>query len=143
MQDHPKDAEFLNCPIRFYTEMEAIFGHSMATGRFALGSGEPLGANQSDNVAATAEGTAFNKPSEGKTNIEVGEAARLLRFSPLLGCVGRERGGLSLKMSCSCSLTCQTQLTMLQMLLERLAQPMLMPICTLLLWRILAFLRRH
>ncbi|XP_066358187.1 uncharacterized protein [Miscanthus floridulus] len=30
-KDHPKDAEFLNCPIRFYTEMEAIFANAMAT----------------------------------------------------------------------------------------------------------------
>ncbi|CAD6244753.1 unnamed protein product [Miscanthus lutarioriparius] len=37
-KDHPKDAEFLNCPIRFYTEMEAIFANAMATGKFALGS---------------------------------------------------------------------------------------------------------
>jgi hypothetical protein len=43
LQDHPKDAEFLNCPIRFYTEMEAIFSHSHATGKWALGSGEALG----------------------------------------------------------------------------------------------------
>ncbi|CAD6261530.1 unnamed protein product [Miscanthus lutarioriparius] len=37
-EDHPKDAEFLNCPIRFYTEMEAIFANAMATSKFALGS---------------------------------------------------------------------------------------------------------
>ncbi|XP_066324429.1 uncharacterized protein [Miscanthus floridulus] len=30
-EDHPKDAEFLNCPIRFYTEMEAIFANAIAT----------------------------------------------------------------------------------------------------------------
>ncbi|XP_066319912.1 uncharacterized protein [Miscanthus floridulus] len=29
--DHPKDVEFLNCPIRFYIEMEAIFANAMAT----------------------------------------------------------------------------------------------------------------
>jgi hypothetical protein len=29
LQDHPKDVEFLNCPIRFYIEMESIFGHAM------------------------------------------------------------------------------------------------------------------
>jgi len=40
--------------------MEAIFGHAMATGRFALGSGEALGVNQADSVAAKAEGTALN-----------------------------------------------------------------------------------
>jgi hypothetical protein len=44
VQDHPKDVEFINCPIRFYTEMEAIFGHSMATGKFVVGFGEALGA---------------------------------------------------------------------------------------------------
>jgi hypothetical protein len=43
LQDHPKNAEFLNYPIKFYTEMEAIFGHAMATGKFAFGSGEALG----------------------------------------------------------------------------------------------------
>ncbi|CAD6271304.1 unnamed protein product [Miscanthus lutarioriparius] len=55
-KDHPKDAEFLNCPIRFYTEMESIFSHAMATGRFALASGEALGANQADSIAAKVEG---------------------------------------------------------------------------------------
>jgi hypothetical protein len=54
MQDHLKDAEFLNCPIRFYIEMEAIFGHGMATGRFAQGSGDALGAKGEDSVAAKA-----------------------------------------------------------------------------------------
>ena len=57
MQDHPKDVEFLNCPIRFYTEMEAIFGHAMATGKYAVGFGEALGQNQDDSVAAKIEGT--------------------------------------------------------------------------------------
>ncbi|CAD6217181.1 unnamed protein product [Miscanthus lutarioriparius] len=37
-KDHPKDAEFLNCPIRFYTKMDTIFANAMATGKFALGS---------------------------------------------------------------------------------------------------------
>jgi hypothetical protein len=32
--------------------METIFGSSMATGRFALGSSEPLGVNHADSVAA-------------------------------------------------------------------------------------------
>jgi len=43
VQDHPKDSEFLNTPIRFYIEMEAIFGGNLAIGRYAVGSGEPLG----------------------------------------------------------------------------------------------------
>ena len=80
LQDHPKDAEFLNCPIRFYLEMEAIFGHAMATGRFALGSGEALGVNQTDSVAAKAEGTAFNNCCEEKTNTKVGEGRGVGHF---------------------------------------------------------------
>jgi hypothetical protein len=36
MQDHPKVAEFLNYPIRFYSEMEAIFANAMATGSLHL-----------------------------------------------------------------------------------------------------------
>ncbi|XP_066330434.1 uncharacterized protein [Miscanthus floridulus] len=66
-KDHPKDAEFLNCPIRFYTEMEAIFANAMATGKFALGSGEALGQNQADSVGAKADGpplTHTKVPSE-------------------------------------------------------------------------------
>jgi hypothetical protein len=51
--------------------MDAIFGENMATGRFALGSGEALGQNQADSVAAKAEGppmtytTTQTKISEG------------------------------------------------------------------------------
>jgi hypothetical protein len=56
LQDHPKDAEFLNYPIRFYTEMESIFGYAMATSRFALASGEALGVNHgTDSCAAKVE----------------------------------------------------------------------------------------
>jgi hypothetical protein len=55
IQDHPKDAEFLNCPIRFYCEMEAIFANAMATGKFVLGSGEALGQNLADSAAAKAD----------------------------------------------------------------------------------------
>ncbi|KAK3151834.1 hypothetical protein QOZ80_3AG0251250 [Eleusine coracana subsp. coracana] len=43
IKDHPKDAEYLNRPIEFYTEMETAFGSTMATVRFAMGSGEALG----------------------------------------------------------------------------------------------------
>ena len=37
--------------------MEAILGHAMATGKYAVGSGEALGQNQDDSVAAKIEGT--------------------------------------------------------------------------------------
>ena len=42
MQDHTKDAEFLNVPIVNYTQMQTIFGCGVATGRFAMGSGEAM-----------------------------------------------------------------------------------------------------
>ncbi|KAK8459225.1 hypothetical protein SEVIR_2G105750v4 [Setaria viridis] len=40
---HPKDAELLNKPIENYQQMEVIFGNGLATGKFAMGSSEPLG----------------------------------------------------------------------------------------------------
>lgn len=42
-KDHPKDAELLNNPIEHYAQMEIIFGGGMATGHWAMGSGEALG----------------------------------------------------------------------------------------------------
>ncbi|CAD6336352.1 unnamed protein product [Miscanthus lutarioriparius] len=75
-KDHPKDVEFLNYPIRFYSEMEAIFGHSMAIGRYALGSGEALGVNQADSAVAKVEGSVFHYVPEEKANTEVGEGSK-------------------------------------------------------------------
>jgi hypothetical protein len=43
LQDHPKDAELLNKPVQHYEDMETLFGGGMATGRYAMGSGEALG----------------------------------------------------------------------------------------------------
>ncbi|KAK3146746.1 hypothetical protein QOZ80_3BG0271210 [Eleusine coracana subsp. coracana] len=43
VQDHKSDAEFLNKPLEHYKEMTSIFGNSMATGKYAKGSNEPLG----------------------------------------------------------------------------------------------------
>ena len=60
--------------------MEAIFGHAMATGRFAQGSGVALGVNHADSVATKAEGTAFNNACEEKTNTEVGEGRGVGHF---------------------------------------------------------------
>ncbi|KAJ1274686.1 hypothetical protein BS78_05G080600 [Paspalum vaginatum] len=42
VQAHPKDANFLNTPLLHYKPMEAIFGSGVATGRYAMGSNEPL-----------------------------------------------------------------------------------------------------
>ncbi|CAN6371763.1 unnamed protein product [Urochloa humidicola] len=43
IKDHPKDAEYLNVPIKNYNEMQMIFGSGVATGRYAMGSNEALG----------------------------------------------------------------------------------------------------
>ncbi|KAL6842420.1 hypothetical protein ACP4OV_027847 [Aristida adscensionis] len=40
---HPKDDEYLNRPIENYKEMLTIFGNGLATGKYAMGSNEPLG----------------------------------------------------------------------------------------------------
>ena len=77
LQDHPKDAEYLNTPIRFYKEMEALFGSTLATGRFALGSNEPLGVNNADSVAAKLEGQDFSCGTfENKSTSEFGEGSK-------------------------------------------------------------------
>ena len=56
----------------FYTEMESIFDHAMATGRFALASGEALGANQAKSVAAKVEGPSSTQVPAKKTHTNVG-----------------------------------------------------------------------
>ncbi|CAM0906100.1 unnamed protein product [Alopecurus aequalis] len=43
ISDHPKDAEFLNKPILNYIQMQIIFSYGLATGKHAMGSGDPLG----------------------------------------------------------------------------------------------------
>ncbi|WVZ89944.1 hypothetical protein U9M48_036289 [Paspalum notatum var. saurae] len=52
-KDHPKDAEFLNTPIENYMPMQIIFGSGQATGKFAMGSNEPLGTPTDFGQAAT------------------------------------------------------------------------------------------
>ena len=85
LQDHPKDAEYLNTPIRFYKEMEALFGSTLATGRFALGSNEPLGVNNADSVAAKLEGQDFScgtsEFGEGSKDNIVGAKRKRANFS--------------------------------------------------------------
>ncbi|XP_062208724.1 uncharacterized protein LOC133910230 [Phragmites australis] len=44
IKDHPTDAEYLNKPLENYDQMAAIFCTGQATGRYAMGSNEPLGA---------------------------------------------------------------------------------------------------
>ena len=43
MQDHPNDAPLLNKPIQHYKQMMVIFANGQATGKWAMGSNEPLG----------------------------------------------------------------------------------------------------
>jgi hypothetical protein len=43
VQDHIKDAKFLNTSLVNYEHMEACFTDKLATGKFAMGSNEPLG----------------------------------------------------------------------------------------------------
>ena len=70
MQDHPKDVELLNTPLRFYDETQTIFGSGMATGRFAVGSNEPLGVNsyQADSGLGKVEGSHGNHAAREKTD---------------------------------------------------------------------------
>ena len=64
--------------------METIFGSSMAIGRFALSSSEPLGVNNVDSVAAKIEGHGFTTTIDVKASPEMGEgskATELLTFT--------------------------------------------------------------
>jgi hypothetical protein len=69
--------------------MLAIFGSTLATGRFSLGSNEPLGVNNVDSVAAKIKGEDFSCPAldarvkfdaklkfQGKVNFESGEGSK-------------------------------------------------------------------
>ena len=56
--------------------METIFDSSMATGRFALGSSEPLGVNNVDSVAAKIEGQGFTTVADVKGSLELGEGSK-------------------------------------------------------------------
>jgi hypothetical protein len=95
LQDHPKDAEFLNCPIRFYTEMEAIFGHAMAIGKFALGSGEALGQNHTYSVAAKAEGPAFTNTTTEEGHTEGGQGSKATQVPSTTVGGKRKRGNFT------------------------------------------------
>ncbi|CAD6339846.1 unnamed protein product [Miscanthus lutarioriparius] len=58
--DHNADAEFLNKPLAHFSEMQTIFGNSMATGRFAEDSNSALGTedanNENEDMAANVGG---------------------------------------------------------------------------------------
>jgi hypothetical protein len=70
--------------------MQTIFGSVMASGRFALGSSEPLGVNNADSVAAKLEGHGFTSAAfEGKATTEVGEGSKAT--APVTSTVGVKR----------------------------------------------------
>ncbi|TVU19790.1 hypothetical protein EJB05_35961, partial [Eragrostis curvula] len=80
IKDHPKDAEFLNRPIEFYNQMQIAFGSTMATGRFAMGSGEALGvfSGYGDSEGIKIEGgeAAAVMKGDGGDKAEAGEASK-------------------------------------------------------------------
>jgi hypothetical protein len=57
--------------------MESIFGSTLTTGRFALGSSAPLGVNNADSVAVKLEEQDFSCPAfEAKPTFDLGEGSK-------------------------------------------------------------------
>jgi hypothetical protein len=77
--------------------METIFGSSMATARYALGSSEPLGVNHVDSVTAKIEGHGFTTVAGVKASPEISEGSKATDL--LISAVGvkRKRGNFSEK----------------------------------------------
>ncbi|CAD6205228.1 unnamed protein product [Miscanthus lutarioriparius] len=75
--------------------METIFGSSMATGRFALGSSEPLGVNNDDSVAAKIEVHGFTTAADVKCSPEMGEGGKATELLTSTVGVNRKRGNFS------------------------------------------------
>ena len=82
MQDHPKDVEHLNTPIRFYDEIETIFGSTCVTRRFAIGSNEPLevSSNTTDTVVGKMGGT-FGHQQLGDEKTDHGESSKAIELN--------------------------------------------------------------
>ncbi|CAD6233579.1 unnamed protein product [Miscanthus lutarioriparius] len=78
-KDHPKNAEFLNTPIKFYTEMETIFGSSMAT----------------SSVAAKIEAQGFTTAVDIKYSPDMGEGSKATELLTSNVGVKRKRGNFS------------------------------------------------
>jgi hypothetical protein len=81
LQDHPKDAEYLNT--RFYDEMETISGSTTATGRFAVGSNERLDLNSNTNDTVAGKMGAHLGTSWGMRSLTLVRAARPLSLIAL------------------------------------------------------------
>jgi hypothetical protein len=95
LQDHSKDAEYLNTPVRFYTKMDAIFGNALATGRFALGSGEALRQNQADSVAAKVDGSPLTPTTGDKAPTAPTKGSKVTEVPSSAAGGKRKRGNFS------------------------------------------------
>ncbi|CAM0904965.1 unnamed protein product [Alopecurus aequalis] len=67
-EDTPKDAEFPNKPLVNFEYMEACFANKLATGKFAMGSNEPLGKPIIVEKPIDLEGIGANGEGIGATN---------------------------------------------------------------------------
>jgi hypothetical protein len=67
----------------------------MATGRFALGSSEPLGVNNVDSVAAKIEGQGFTTAADVRGSPEMGEGNKATELLTSTVGVKRKRGNFS------------------------------------------------
>ena len=82
--------------------METIFGSSMATGRFALGSSEPLKVNHVDSVAAKIEGHGFTMATGAKASLEIGEGSKATELLTSTVGIKWKRGNFSEEEMCRC-----------------------------------------
>ena len=67
----------------------------MATGRYALGSSEPLGVHQADSVAANIEGHGFISVADVKTSTKVGEGSKATEPLTSIARAKRKRANFS------------------------------------------------
>jgi hypothetical protein len=75
--------------------MEAIFGNALATGRFALGSGEALGQNQADSAAAKVDGPPLTSTPGDKAPTATAEGSKATKVLPSAAGGKRKRGNFT------------------------------------------------
>lgn len=87
LQDHPKDAEYLNVSIKNFVQMQMIFGNGFATGRYAMGSNEALGQPfvepktmdvEADAPATTTTTEATNDVESSRAKVGLGKRKRMV-----------------------------------------------------------------
>jgi hypothetical protein len=84
----------LNTPIENYVEMEAIFGGTLATGKYAMGSNEPLGTNMA-HIDLDGPG----EESDMTKTCAASGPASVCKPETSVGTEGKERGGKRRKIS--------------------------------------------